>query len=245
MSAQVGRAHWKDGPVTGWRVYIEATPTQMAALERHMAHSDVLIARDQDADNYLSGPATEAFTEPHEVFAWADELLPVLNLVGHLPSNDSDPLAIIKVQRVGEPGMYHRFEGRVEVTTHVVGSVSGGTPAPPDDLVARLDGELRRDPDFHKAVELFTSGELDWVRLWKVRELLLQSAGSVEEFTRRSNWDDATWKAFEAGVNDPRVSGDAARHAVPQRPAVPPRVMKLDEARREVRLVLLRWVEDR
>ena len=123
----------------------------------------------------------------------------------------------------------HLFaEGRLTV---------GGDPGP--EVTSKVFETALADDWFRQALELFgSSKDLSWGDLYKIYELLLcASAGALSDRTRVSK---NRLGSFQASANDAGISGDEARHAIPQKqPTSSP--MAFNEARDLIRQMLAEW----
>jgi hypothetical protein len=87
-----------------------------------------------------------------------------------------------------------------------------------------------------KALRLFGTRELDWVNLYRIYEVIGESA--VECWTTKKER-----VRFRQSANHPIVSGDDARHGISK--ATPPvEPMELPEAQGLIMRVFTNWIQD-
>ncbi len=86
----------------------------------------------------------------------------------------------------------------------------------------------------------------NWWNLWKVyetiRNAVRDAVRGTAALTSRLQWVTETdVEAFRESANNPDVSGDAARHAIPTRPTSPTQTMTLPEGQAFINDLVAKW----
>jgi len=232
-----------------WRVRLIGDPFDLDMVLRLFPTGPVRISRDVEGATYLSADALEGLRNASAVHdaaegpavmingaAWSVD--PSFRFVQRDSGVDNDEYPDRKYAIVNET-ITVRDQATVILTNsdgvvvEQVGGVTGGEGT-------ALLGRANSDKALAEALRILGSGPADWVRLYKVFEVLREDAGDETQLCKRTGVTRAEMKAFTASANRPDVSGDDARHG--HLPGGPPRrTMTLAEGRALVQRLVQHW----
>jgi hypothetical protein len=126
--------------------------------------------------------------------------------------------------------------------TALVGGQPQSAHSPPAPGYVQL---AETDPHVADVLEILGKADPapDWVGLFKVLEIVRDSAGRLTRLKTMGWIPSAKLEAFSASANHPAISGDQARHA--RMPGTPPitRVMTLAQARETIGNLVAHWID--
>ena len=203
------------GPMRAWRAYLRCDPGPLEQIKAHLGGSGIEIGHNDAGEPFITSAVTESLHDLPEAATWAHEQLVYMNAAIRVLFGRSQSFKIQKYEQVMQDGTTRPVAFASGPWTYATVTLRDPEPLPPSDLVHRIAVRGGRDRYFKEAAGRLSRPEhLDWVELYKVYELLRQSAGGSTEFLEHSGWTHTAQKAFTASANRPDVSGDGARHAV-------------------------------
>ncbi|WP_457135480.1 hypothetical protein [Mycobacteroides abscessus] len=120
-------------------------------------------------------------------------------------------------------------------------------PQPPPPAVARV-ALAASNPTVRNVLRAL-AGEQDWYDLWKVYETIRDSVGNgskkrgTDALVKKRQWiTKAEEGAFRESANNPDISGEAARHAIPTSPTPPAQTMTLAEGQAFISGLVHKWL---
>lgn len=121
-------------------------------------------------------------------------------------------------------------------------------PQPPPRAVARV-ALAASNPTVRNVLRALAC-EQDWYDLWKVYETIRDSVGNGDKkrgsdaLVNQLKWiTEAEEGAFRESANNPDISGEAARHAIPTSPKPPTNTMTMAEGQAFVNGLVQKWFE--
>lgn len=224
-------------------------PFDLDMILRLFPKGPVRIVRDSDGTTYLSADAFEGLKDAFAVHDAAKSVAVMINggawavdpyfrfvQLGSGVDNDANPN---RKYAIVNDRITMRDQATVIVTNSdgaIVEQVGGVSREEGTRMLAKANS----DSAMTESLRILGSGPADWVRLYKVFEVLREDAGGETQFCRRTGVTRAEIKAFTASANRPDVSGDDARHG--HLPGGPPRrTMTLAEGRALVQRLIQDW----
>jgi len=230
-----------------WEVQIKGNSTDLQELSKSVVGPDLEIIN-KNEKYYLKSIRFESLSTPDEVRNDVEELLALINGAAWLAIDARTPLHAVSIARVREDGgrdFCRDYENTLELrdtfsTTHTRsdGTVESRYPA---DQVPGWIRIAQQNPDVAKAFRLLGAGNLNWVNLYRLYEIIKKDIGGIEEIVNRGWATKKSLKRFKHTANSPDAIGDDARHG--KQPTKPPKnPMALGEARSLLKLILHNWL---
>jgi hypothetical protein len=213
-----------------WRVYLVGEPTDLTGFRRELSTGPVTVAED-DVGTYLQAEDFEGCADADAVQAAVAPLLVLLNgmaslsFSGHRRVGFSGTIARDEVRHI-----YLGDSVRLSDDLNVV-RVAADLSA--DGVVTGVDGIVRTSPGLssmqRRLASIATHPELaavyhllglkepSWGDLYKALELLGKAVGGEQRLTKRTGVARERIKVLKGNSNDPELTGDDARHAVPMK----------------------------
>jgi hypothetical protein len=220
-------------------------------LAASMASGDPAVIKDGDRFR-LQTSKSNGVQDAREVLSLSQEILTTLSGIARIELGATAPLRVADVQRVHadgrrdifvfpEPGVLKITGGLVTMKiTRQDGSVEHHRPA---DRAARWIRGAHTDPDVMKALRLRNASDrLDWSELYKIFEIIRDSAGGESKIDSMKWATAGDMTRFRRTAHSPAVSGDSARHGV-QKEEPPPHPMTPEQGRAFIDGVLKHWLE--
>jgi hypothetical protein len=232
-----------------WRVWIFGDEGALAHLAGSMSGADPAVIRATNGFQ-LQATAFKNLHDAHDVRSKAEEIVTTLSGIARLELGSANRLQVGSVQRINPDGMMDWFfslGGSIRPTGNLSmkhirqdGSVvyhrAGGRGA------GWLTSALA-DPDAAKALRLRDgAAALDWSELYKIFEIIRESAGQESKMEARNWTNKAEIVRFRRTAQSPAVAGDGARHGV-QKQAPPPDPMTPQEGRLFIDGLLASWLD--
>jgi hypothetical protein len=145
-----------------------------------------------------------------------------------------------KLERVGEIDVSGAFRGRpyLEARLTVARKLSAEDwPAYRQTLGLAYEIALQ-EPTVFLALRYLDCGQQDWVHLYKVYELVNSDVNIVANGLASKS----EVRSFRHHANDPRATGKASRHAVPNSPDPPTAPMTIAAANLLMKQIVGRWL---
>jgi len=204
----------------------------------------------EDDSYYLTSPDIDSAPQGSTFYNVAASRLTYVNGLGRVNNPGFRPVALTGKYTDGESqhNVIGALSSEVRLRGHVAGVVTtgpNGQPKPdsPSPWPNRL-ALAETNADVAKVLQIMGSGErLDWVALWKVYEKVAEAVGSEQEIRQKGWATDAEQRAFRVSANLPRVSGDAARHAVDKGTDYPKRTMTIEEGQSFISELVTKWLK--
>lgn len=219
----------------GWRAYIEADDFTISIL-REQFRGLALHVDAEDGRLFVTGTRFAGCTAAVEAHARALVVAGELTAVCRMIDSSCAPVRYLSSVRDDSAlaGTTHFAEARVTAHSRLM---VGSPPAPIHPDVMAYAGH---DGAYAAALRWMGSPEpLDSIAVYKVFELLRESAGGTKEFLKRSGWTRSTLSSFTGTLNTPGVLGDGARHAVGQQP--PKKPLPLNECITLIADAMRKW----
>ena len=133
------------------------------------------------------------------------------------------------------------IETHLSVTvTDAQGNVVSRSPSH-EDVIAGL-GSAATDKNIHKALRLLGSGDLSWVNLHRICEVIEGDVGNEHELKKKGWVPVDKLELFSRTANSPAAVGDAARHG--RQSGEPPKEpMQLHEAQELIKGLVRKWMD--
>jgi hypothetical protein len=210
-----------------WRAYLAGEPTDLTRIRRELSTGPITVAEDDDG-TYLQADDFEQCADADAVQAAVGPLVVLLNGMASLSFSGH--------RRVGFSGTIARDEGRyiyvgdsvrvsddlnvgvaVDLTADgVVTGVDGMVPPSPglSSMQTRLTS-IATHPELAAVYRMLGLKDPSWGDLYKAVELLGKAVGGEQRLTKRTGVAQERIKLLKGNSNDPELTGDDARHAVP------------------------------
>jgi hypothetical protein len=211
-----------------WRAYLVGEPTDLTRLRRELSTGPITVAED-DAGTYVQADDFEQRADADAVQAAVGPLVVLLNGMASLSFSGH--------RRVGFSGTIARDEARhIYVGDSVrlsddMNVVRVAVDLNADGVLTGVDGIVRTSPSLSsmqkRLASIATHPELaavyrllglkdpSWGDLYKALELLGDAVGGEQRLTKRTGVAHERIKLLKGNSNDPELTGDDARHAVP------------------------------
>lgn len=219
-----------------WQVEVEGEQPHLRALAEAFPEGELRI-EETDAGWVMSGDTISTAPSAIEALARATELLPRLNGLGQVRIRGFEPIAIQqRVRDADDATVGTAVFGEAHLRVYGTLIVGG----PPGADLRTLDQRADNDSALAEAIRLLGSGQVDWVVLYKVFEVLRAAAGGEPAFLQRTGTSKRELSAFTWSANSPVASGDDARHSVLRgKPSV--KALTLDEGRAFIADIVSNW----
>jgi hypothetical protein len=210
-----------------WQIDLVGESPDIAELKKLAPHCGCSIDAGLDGRQCLSGVKFEALSSSEEVRAQATEVLVLLNGLARLKYGDHRPVRLgLAVSRV-------HSDGRRDVAVGVLGAGTRARASPLEIKVTRADGTTETpvstdkdterakrivgDPQLIEVVKAF-SGDINWQKLRvafeKISALVGKGKDNDNALVKLRFATQEEISRFKANVEDPRLSGLNAVHAV-------------------------------
>lgn len=220
-----------------WLVYIRGDDYDLEDLRRGFATGDLVIDQD-DNGTYVSGPVLQDYGDRSEALAEVRRLLPALNGVGRaaVPGFGTvETTGQVKDAETGAIGVQVDVTFGSTVRVRAKGQVSiNGVPVA--DSLPETFSKLwaaSQTPSLEAAIAKFGSmTKVNWVDLYKVFELLRETAGGEPGLADRAGVPRSRMRVFRWNAN---FGGEHARHAEIGKAPPPESQITLEEGTEVVR----------
>jgi hypothetical protein len=230
------------------KAWLDGAQPDLEELARLWAEGDVRIARDTSEDAYYltapeisNPPDTNRFDIPAEI------LITRINGLARARNADFRPVNLIGRYTTPDGRSHHfaavNLELRLSIGMDATGSGTNDQPgpAPPSPWHSYL-AAAESCLEVAEVLAIMGRGEkLGWVDLYKVYELI-RRAIKRDTIVIRGWATDTEESAFTASANRPDVSGEDARHAVPQGAKPPQHTMTIKEGRSFISALVTNWL---
>lgn len=207
----------------GWRAYIETDDFTISILREQFRGPELHVDA-EDGGLFVTGTRFAGCTAALEAHERAHVIARELTAVCRMIDSSCAPVRYLSSVRDDSvvAGTTQFAEARMAAHSRLMG---GGPPAPIYPNVMACAGH---DGAYAEALRWMGSPEpLDASAVYKVFELLRESAGGTEGFLKRVGWTRSTLSSFTGTLNTPGALGDGARHAIGQQP--PKKPLSLNE----------------
>jgi hypothetical protein len=211
-----------------WRAYLTGEPTDLARLRRELSTGAVTVAED-DSGTYLQADELEVCADADEVRAAADPLLVLLNgmaslsfaghrrvaLSGTIAREESKYLFMEDSVRLSDELSVVRVVTDI-TAAGIVTTADGTVPDSPglSSMQRRLES-IATHPELADVYRLLGRNDPAWDELYKAYELLSKAVGGEQKLPQRTGVTRERIQLLKDNSNNPELSGDDARHAVP------------------------------
>lgn len=218
-----------------WEARLDGHKFDLEKLPIHFDGEDCRVS-EKDGTYTLTANELEPSKDHKDANARAEQLVSRINGAMRMFDGSYQPIRMAHVvgyTESGRPTVAVSFTDTLQI--RVTASLDFGGGPTRDHRIPLLVGLSASDSDLGTILRELSDESVDWVRLYKVLELIEKRAGAtvvtLKWCSRRQR------KHFRMSANTP-LAGAGARHAVPKRgsTAIPPR-MSLSEARTFVRML--------
>jgi hypothetical protein len=235
-----------------WYVQLSGDPHDISALSHSINGPDIAVVRD-GADYFLTISDMPPDADARSVVDRGGRIVEVMNGAARLALDARQPLRIGSVHRRNanggrdifvfpEPAVIHvRAFAPTVTVTRADGSVEVARPADPVADWTRLAAS---DEAVANALRLIGNGELDWVNLYRVFEIVCADAGGIGKITSNGWSTKQSIALFKHTANSPGALGLDARHGA-ESTAPPSKPMPISEARALVRAIVHAWLRSK
>jgi len=235
-----------------WYVQLSGDSSDLAALAQSMTGADVSVVQ-EGADYFLAISDTPSDAEARSVLDRGARLVEVINGAARLALDARQPIRVGSVYRRNskggrdvfvfpEPAVIHvRAFAPTITVTRADGSVEVSRPADP---VAEWTGLAATDEAVSNALRLIGNGELDWVNLYRLFEIVSADVGGAGTIALNGWSMKQSMSLFKHTANSPGALGLDARHGA-ESTAPPLKPMTLGEARSLVRSIVHAWLRSK
>lgn len=226
-----------------WKAHLEGHDFELESLADLFADGDPRVSREQDGSFVLETAGFDQCPDAVAVKEVAEHLLATMNGAAKAADPSFTPVAVASHFRNAEGLHAVVLAGTAVARSRVYpAAITGGEQTAPEPPRARDWHALSAtDANVRDALRILGTGDLDWIGLYKVYEIIRHDVGGQAAITS-AGWADASEiSAFGASANRPDVSGDEARHA--RLPGSPPKLtLSLHDARQLVRRIVEAWL---
>lgn len=235
-----------------WQLHITGDSADLKEVARVLDDKDLRIAQRGDGF-FLEGGLFDVTGDMSSVKKKADEVVQMLNGVAKLTlgSNKRIQLAndIARVREDGGRDIVVTVNEVIEIKTrvnpvllHADGKVI--VPASAAEPGRDWIKAAVTDPVVAKVLQMIGSGQLDWVSLYRILEVIEEAVGVSDQIVDKGWATKAMIKTFKHSANSPGAVGGDARHG--REATDPPRKpMSLGEAKSLIEYIVKCWLRER
>lgn len=233
------------------KVWLDGDRLDLQRLAALFSEGDVRVVRNNDEDGryYLTAVGLDQAHEEDRVHPKVQLLLGWINGAAKVETPGFGNVTYARRyttangDQVVEPaGAVVRLRLGVTATAVVRGPDGEVKPSQPPPAATRV--ALAASNDQVAKVLTLTAGDRNWDGLWKVYETIRKDAGGTNALVNQLQWiTEGDKEAFRESANNPDVSGDDARHAIPTSPIPSSRTMTIDEGRAFINDLIAKWTD--
>lgn len=231
-----------------WEVQIKGNSTDLQELSKSVNGPELEIIN-KDDNYYLKSIRFESISTPEDIRNSLEELLALINGAAWLAIDARTPIHAVSIAQVREDGSRNFFKDfentlplRDTVDTIIVRGDGTVVPTYPADQVPGWIRSAQQNPNVAKVFRLLGAGNLDWVNLYRLYEIIKKDIGGIKEIAKRGWATKESLKRFKRTANSPDSIGDDARHGA-QFTNSPKNPMALGEARSLLKVILHNWLD--
>jgi hypothetical protein len=233
------------------KVWLAGEQLDLQRLAALFSDGDVRVVPDNDEDGryYLTAVGLDQAHEENRVYPTVQLLLGWINGAAKVETPDFDDVTYAgryttaNGDQVIQPtAAVLRLRVGMTATAVVRGPDGEVKPSPQPPAVTRV--ALAASNDQVAKVLTLMAGDRNWDDLWKVYETIRKAVGGTNALVNQLQWiTEGDKEAFRESANNPDVSGDDARHAIPTSPTPPTRTMTIDEGRAFINDLIAKWTD--
>lgn len=234
-------------PVTV-KAWLNGDRPDLEALAALFADGPVRVLRETaDGAYYLTAPEIDNPPETNRHDISAQTLVTRINGLARASDANFRPVRLTGTYTMPDGHNQHYtaatlgVRATLGVAAIAIGPEGQPQPQPPSPSIGYL-AAAESNPTVGEVLKIMgRDGQLDWVELYKVYELV-RRAVRPDTLVSRGWTTSAEESAFTASANRPDVSGETARHAVPQGATAPRHTMTIDQARSYISDLVTNWL---
>jgi hypothetical protein len=225
-----------------WLVQLTGDEFELETVTRLFNLPELSIIK-EGTEYFLQAEEFGRLSHAHEVYKWAQKMLPFINGSARLQSTGFKEIGIDLIVHLNPDGT-RPSQGFLSATIEIRCSVELDTRTSPTQptSVEEWVTLTKMDQQVAKALRLLGTREQSWAELYKLYELVHSDVGSkmfVDGWATKKKINLFTHTANSVGA-----VGDDARHA--KEDSAPPSVpMPLSEAETLIKNVVMRWLRSK
>ena len=234
-----------------WELEIAGDPWVLEQLSQALQSDDIKLLS-SNATFSLVGRVFDGIADERDARSIAEEKLSRLSGIAMLTLQLRSPLQITSVTHIDDSGHAKSYITTVHVATiethmscvvtDAQGNVISRDPSP--ESLATSFNLAGLDKSVDKVLRLLGDGDLSWVNLYRLYEIVRDDVGGEKAIASRGWCQPDDLKLFRWTANHPEASGDSARHgSIRQDP--PEKPMELAQAQTLIRTMVQKWLQEK